>query len=122
MKMSIRIEIKEDAIKDLYNLVDEQNISSIEDYLMILFQEFLREKELDKYMDVVSVDSGVILLRDKIDVPEVFTRELFKLLNKLVDEGKAKFSMSGYHENYKVGKLNIGYLDSEYLLTISVDD
>jgi len=122
MKMSIRIEIKEDAIKDLYNLVDEQNISSIEDYLMILFQEFLREKELDKYMDVVSVDSGVILLRDKIDVPEVFTRELFKLLNKLVDEGKAKFSMMGYHENYKVGKLNIGYLDSEYLLTISVDD
>jgi len=122
MKMSIRIEIKENAIKDLYNLVDEQNIGSIEDYLMILFQEFLREKELDEYIDVVSVDSGVILLRDKIDVPEVFTRELFKLLNKMVDEGKAKFSMSGYHENYKVGKLNIGYLDSEYLLTISVDD
>ncbi len=120
--MSIRIEIKENAIKDLYNLVDEQNIGSIEDYLMILFQEFLREKELDEYIDVVSVDSGVILLRDKIDVPEVFTRELFKLLNKMVDEGKAKFSMSGYHENYKVGKLNIGYLDSEYLLTISVDD
>ncbi len=122
MRRSIRIEIKENAIKDLYNLVDGQNIGSIEDYLMILFQEFLREKELDKYMDVVSVDSGVILLRDKIDVPEVFTRELFKLLNKMVDEGKAKFSMSGYHENYKVGKLNIGYLDSEYLLTISVDD